>query len=235
MREYLEVFLEKMGLSATERQIGQMQRCYEMLVERNRSVNLTAVTEARDAALKHFADSLAPLTLPDFTPTGKLIDVGTGAGFPALPIKILCPAVEVVAMDAQRKKLAFIDDVIAELGLEGIRTLHARAEDAGRDPLLRETFDHAVARAVAPLPILVEYAMPFVRTGGRFIAYKGPGGPAEAEAAAGAVRKLGGVCDTVFVKTGDETLERCLCLVKKIAPTPSAYPRKAGIPEKKPL
>lgn len=236
MKEYLREFLKRMELELGDEQLEQSECFYRMMIERNKSVNLTAVTDERESALKHFADSLSVLTLPDFKRNATLIDVGTGAGFPALPLKIACPELKVTAVDALRKRLDFIAEVIDALGLKDISLKHARAEDAARDTQFREKFDYATARAVASMNVLCEYTLPFVSVGGSLIAYKGPSGAEEMKNAKNAIAKLGGVDGgTCFVEIGSDEITRCLCIVKKTAHTPSQFPRKAGIPEKKPL
>ena len=239
----------------TPEQAEKFVAYYELLAEWNKVMNLTAIIDPDEVALRHFADSLSVLPYIDrFTgarndpekavnsekvaeKTEKsgisLVDVGTGAGFPGIPLKIMRPELDITLLDSLKKRLIFLDTVIEKLGLKGIRTVHARAEDAGRNRQYRERFDIAIARAVAPMNILVEYCLPLVRTGGQFIAMKGP---AE-EDAARAIKELNGrlLSDDSFEIGTGETLKRRIICVAKAAPAPSKYPRKAGLPSKSPL
>ena len=238
------------GSELTAEQAAKFVKYREMLIEWNGVMNLTAITDPDEIALKHFADSLTLLGFTDRLGAADLIDVGTGAGFPGIPLKIMRPGLRVVLVDSLEKRVRFLNAVIGELGLEGIDAVHARAEDAGRDPEYREKFDVATARAVAPMNVLCEYCLPFVRTGGSFIAMKGP---AE-ENFDGALRKLNGKVteDVSFVLgagekggaapertaenvTETESLRRRIIVIGKTAPSPRQYPRKAGLPAKKPL
>jgi len=239
----------------TPEQAVKFEKYYELLAEWNKVMNLTAIIDPDEVALRHFADSLSVLPYIDRMidarknpensgKTGNdpekpekigisLIDVGTGAGFPGIPLKIMRPELDITLLDSLKKRLNFLDTVIKELGLKEIRTVHARAEDAGRSGQYRERFDVAVARAVAPMNILVEYCLPLVKNGGQFIAMKGP---AE-EDASRAIKELNGrlVSDDSFELGTEETLKRRIICVAKIAPAPSRYPRKAGLPAKAPL
>ncbi len=214
----------------TDKQLGQFHRYYEMLVDVNQVMNLTAITEEGDVAVKHFADSLTLLDYVDRYQIRSLADIGTGAGFPGIPLKIARPDLNVTLIDSLEKRVGFLNSVIQELGLTGICAIHARAEDAGRDPKLRSQFDGAVARAVAPMNILSEYCLPFVRAGGYFFAMKGP----SEEQYDRALATLGGtlVSDDLFTLEGMERRILCVKMTKNIS---TQYPRKAGIPKKKPL
>ena len=229
----------------TPEQAEKFEKYYELLTEWNKVMNLTAIIDPDEVALRHFADSLSVLPYIDRMIDARknpekiekagisLIDVGTGAGFPGIPLKIMRPELEITLLDSLKKRLIFLDTVIKELGLKEIRTVHARAEDAGRSGQYRERFDVAVARAVAPMNILVEYCLPLVKNGGQFIAMKGP---AE-EDASRAIKELNGrlISDDSFELGTEETLKRRIICVAKIAPSPSRYPRKAGLPAKSPL
>ena len=239
--EYLQQVFAAEGIHLSEAQTDAFLTYADLLAEKNAVMNLTAITEFKDVVHKHFLDSCAPARLPWF-PKGQgtgLIDVGSGAGFPGIPLKILYPELEVTLLDSLRKRVNFLNEVIEALGLEGIRAVHARAEDGARREDLRERFDVAVSRAVASLPVLSEYCLPYVKTGGSFLAYKGSGAEAEAEAAEGAARKLGaGKTElTVFTLPGTdgEVLGRSLVRIVKTAPTPKKYPRKAGTAARSPL
>ncbi len=228
--------LEELGLSLSEGQIEQFLSYYETLIEWNRNRNLTAITDWDDVVTKHFLDSLCLVKAVPELSGQRMIDVGTGAGFPGIPLKIAFPDLDVVLVDSVNKKTDFVNAVIGKLGLSGAVTVHGRAEDLGRMAEYRQQFDLCVARAVSELAVLSEYCLPFVRIGGRFIAYKGAGVDAECEAAEGAVFLLGGEMEPVqtysLPGTGDA---RTLVCVKKKEGTPRAYPRKAGMPAKNPL
>ena len=228
----------------TAEQAEKFEKYYNLLVEWNEVMNLTAITEPDEVALRHFADSLTILPYIDricerIANEGKkdgavtLVDVGTGAGFPGIPIKIMRPEINITLLDSLKKRLGFLDNVIGQLGLSGVTKVHARAEDAGKNGKYREKFDIAVARAVAPMNILSEYCLPLVRTGGCFIAMKGP---AEEEFSR-AVKVLGGETETddVFEIGETQKLVRRIICVNKIAETPPRYPRKAGVPSRQPL
>lgn len=207
------------------------------LVEWNGKINLTAITDPAGIAVKHFADSL---TAAPLLPTGELslVDVGTGAGFPGVPLAILRPELSLTLLDSLQKRLTFLETVCGELGVTA-RFVHARAEEAGRDPALREKFDVATARAVAALPALCEYCLPLVRPGGRMIALKGPDADRELAEAARAIGLLGGKPGEMRALTlsmpDGEVLERRLACIDKIAPTPPKYPRPTAKMAKNPL
>ena len=228
---------EAYGLSLTDKQREQFSRYGALLLAWNEKMNLTALTAPREVAVKHFIDA-ASVWRPDWF-TGevrRVIDVGTGAGFPGLPLKILHPELDMTLVDALQKRVRFLEEVIDALGLTGVTALHARAEEAARQKSCRECFDAAVARAVAPLPVLAEYTLPFVKVGGFLAAQKGAKGQEEAAAAAKAIDLLGGappVTEAVSLPGLDDA--RAVLYVKKMCPTPALYPRKAGTPEKKPL
>lgn len=228
------------GLQLTEEQYGQFARYYELLMEWNEKMNLTAITDPREVAVKHMIDSLTACQtdfFPDISQKQlRLIDVGTGAGFPGLPIKIFCPSIRLVLLDSLGKRVKFLETVVAELGLKDVQCIHARAEEGARDKALREQFDIAVSRAVARLPILAEYCLPFVRTGGVFLALKGMQYREEAAEAEKAAAILGGgsieACPVTL--PGLDDVRAVLCIPKR-KKTPKTYPRKAGTPVKKPL
>lgn len=239
--EYLQQTFAAEGIILDRTQTDAFLRYADLLAEKNAVMNLTAITDFGDVVHKHFLDSCAPARFPWF-PKGQgmsLIDVGSGAGFPGIPLKILYPELKVTLLDSLRKRVNFLSEVIEALGLEGIEAVHARAEDGARREDLRERFDVAVSRAVAALPVLSEYCLPYVKVGGSFLAWKGSGAEAEAEAAKAAARKLGGQFPemTVFTLPGadGETLGRSLVRIVKTAPTPKKYPRKAGTAAKSPL
>ncbi len=228
--------LKTLGLSLSEEQIGQFLRYYEMLVEWNGRMNLTAVTEFDDVVEKHFLDSLCLVkAIPD-PGERSVLDMGTGAGFPGIPLKIAFPELEMVLVDSVGKKLRFLDALIGELGLFGVTTVHGRAEDLAHEAAYRERFDLCVSRAVADLAVLSEYCLPFVGIGGSFVAYKSADADEECENAQKAVSLLGGeIKPTITYKLPGTDAARSLITVEKKKETPQAYPRKAGTPAKSPL
>lgn len=230
MRKGIQEILKERYPFLTDKQLEQFHRYFEILVEVNQVMNLTAITEEDEVAVKHFADSLTLLPYLERFGVECLADIGTGAGFPGIPLKIACPDLCVTLIDSLEKRVGFLNRVISELALTGISAVHARAEDAGRDSAYRSRFDAAVARAVAPMNILSEYCLPFVRKGGYFIAMKGP----TEEVYDRALSVLGGslVSDDLFTLEDMERRILCVRMDKNIS---TQYPRKAGIPKKKPL
>ena len=221
-------------LSFTEEQLAQFTRYYELLVETNKVTNLTAITEPEEVAVKHMVDSL--LAYEDGMQGKTLVDVGTGAGFPGVPLKIYCPSLKVTLVDSLGKRLRFLEQVIDELGLKGIRCEHLRAEDAGRSKKHREQYDYVTARAVARLSVLSEYCLPLAKKGGQFIALKGSRFAEEIEEGEAAVKILGGkIISAEPVKLPGLDDGRAIIKIAKIKATPAQYPRKAGTPEKQPL
>ncbi len=223
-------------------QISAFLRYADLLVRKNEVMNLTAITDFHEIVHKHFIDSCALPSSSRFPESGtacRLIDVGSGAGFPGIPLKILYPQWEVTLLDSLNKRVMFLQEIISALGLTGIRAIHARAEDGARREELREGFDIAVARAVAALPVLSEYCLPFVRVGGRFLAYKSGDVREEAKAAEAGIRILGGDAPETWAYTitgaSGELIRRSLVSVRKKAPTPKKYPRKAGTAVRSPL
>lgn len=221
-------------LSFTEEQLAQFTRYYELLVETNKVMNLTAITEPEEVAVKHMVDSL--LAYEDGMQGKTLVDVGTGAGFPGVPLKIYCPSLRVTLVDSLGKRLRFLEQVIDELGLKAIRCEHLRAEDAGRSKKHREQYDYVTARAVARLSVLSEYCLPLAKKGGQFIALKGSRFAEEIEEGEAAVKILGGkIISAEPVKLPGLDDGRAIIKIAKIKATPAQYPRKAGTPEKQPL
>lgn len=226
---------EAYGLDLTEKQQGQFQRYYELLMEWNGKINLTAITEPREVAVKHMLDSLAGWDEKRMSGDAGIIDVGTGAGFPGIPLKIFQPNLRLTLLDSLNKRVKFLQAVVEELGLQDVKCVHGRAEEAARKEF-REGFDIAVSRAVARLPVLAEYCLPFVRVGGAFLAWKGMQYQEEAEEAKKAVALLGGSgIEITRVHLPDMEDIRAILSIPKAKPTPKAYPRKAGMPVKKPL
>lgn len=214
--------------------ISKLMRYKELLLEWNARMNLTAIEEDRDVIVKHFIDSFS--ILPFLKNSGEsLVDVGTGAGFPGIPVKIACDATRVLLLDSLDKRIGFLKTAIGELALEGIDTVHCRAEEAGTDPKYRESFDISTARAVASLPVLLEYCLPLVKPGGIFIAMKGSS-TEELEASKRAMDLLGGGLEEVRELTLPfSDIKRNVIVIRKLRQTPTKYPRKPGKPSKEPL
>ena len=232
----LRAAAEAASLSLSEEQILKFTRYDALLIDWNERMNLTAITEPRDVAVKHMVDSLTAYDAALFSGAPTVIDVGTGAGFPGIPLKIFDPSIRLTLMDSLAKRLAFLEAVVEDLGLTGVTCVHARAEDAAHEPQRRERYDIAVSRAVARLPVLLEYTLPFVKKGGHLIALKGRTAEEEATDAKRALKLLGGRLETIRpVTLPGLSDKRAVLTITKIAPTPKAYPRKAGTPAKKPL
>ena len=239
----LKNYFETLGLPLDDSQLSRFLLYNDLLLEWNSFMNLTSITEPGEVMVKHFADSCALLMIPElnFNTHAKVIDVGTGAGFPGIPLKIACPSLDITLLDSLNKRVNFLNEVIARLGLTGIRAIHARAEDGARDKTLRESFDYAASRAVANMSTLSEYCLPFVAQGGSFLAWKSgefleTGEGSEASSCSNALKLLGGSTPEVFryeLKGSD--LTRCIASVRKASATPSRYPRKAGTAAKQPL
>lgn len=233
--ERLKSITAQFGLELSDRQIDQFERYYELLVEWNSFMNLTAITEKDDVIVKHFADSLLLYKYKNLHDNIRLIDVGTGAGFPGIPLKIAFPEINVTLMDSLNKRLNFLNEVIKELELDNVDTVHARAEDGGRNPIYREQYDLVVSRAVANLSTLSEWCLPFVRVGGYFIPYKSNALSDEMNNGKKTIRILGGQVENIFNTTIPDTdNQRSFVFVKKISKTDKKYPRKPGA-SKKPI
>ncbi|MCM2676447.1 16S rRNA (guanine(527)-N(7))-methyltransferase RsmG [Alkalicoccobacillus plakortidis] len=228
--------LSKKGIDLSEHQQWQFERYFELLVEWNQKMNLTALTSESDVYLKHFYDSISAGFYYSFTEQKRVLDVGAGAGFPSLPIKIVFPEIHVTIIDSLKKRIGFLEHLSAELGLKGVSFHHNRAEIAGQDGAYRERFDVVTARAVARLSVLSELCLPFAKTGGDFLAMKGAGAEQELQDANQAIKTLGGtVGETYSFTLPEEESERTIYLLHKTRSTPKKYPRKAGVPAKQPL
>ena len=218
------------------RQVVALINYEKELLEWNQKFNLTAIRDVESIRTKHFLDSYSCVLAWKANPPNRLIDVGTGAGFPGIPLKIIYPTMHVTLVESVGKKAMFCQHVVKTLGLENVEVIQARAEDLGQNPAHRESYDWAVARAVANLNILSEYLLPLVKLGGTMLAQKGETGPAEAQSAEKAMKILGGKLKQLIpVNLPGVADDRYLVLVDKVAATPPKYPRKAGIPMKMPL
>ena len=225
-----------MNLTLSQRQKDQFQTYYELLIRTNKVMNLTAITDYEDVLVKHFLDSICLAKFIDLNNISTMIDIGTGAGFPGLPLKIMFPHIRTVLADALMKRVGFLNEVIDACSITEIEAVHARAEDLSANPDYREKFDLCVSRAVASLPVLAEYDMPFVRVGGMFAAYKSSDIEEEFEKSEGALKILGGVPkDPVLYNIPGTDIPRSMVITLKTENTPGRYPRKPGIIQKKPL
>lgn len=227
-------------LTLTDRQIEQFMMYYEMLIEKNKVMNLTSITEFNEVMKKHFVDSLSLVKAVDLSKTESLIDIGTGAGFPGIPLKIAFPNLEITLLDSLQKRVGFLQEVIDQLGLNQINAIHGRAEDFAKsgelENTLREKYDLCVSRAVANLAVLSEYCIPYVKVGGKFISYKSEKTKEECKDAEHAVSLLGGkIADTVSFELPDSSIYRTFVVIDKVEQTLLQYPRKAGVALKKPL
>ena len=232
--------LEQLSITLSGEQKQQFLTYYEYLVEKNKVMNLTAITEYEEVITKHFLDSLAVVKTSCFKSeklAGKrLIDIGTGAGFPGIPLKIAFPELEILLLDSLNKRINFLNEVTEMLGLTKINTVHGRAEDYAKQKVYRESFDFCVSRAVANLSTLSEYCIPFVKQGGCFISYKSGSVDQELIQAEKAVKILGGQREEVVrFSLADTDMDRSFVVIRKAKPTPKKYPRKAGLPSKEPL
>ena len=235
-RKTLEQAVGELGVQVYQAQLDMFCAYKQLLIEANRSVNLTSITEDSEIAVKHFADSLTCLRAVDLRNVTSIVDVGTGAGFPGLVLKIMNPAARMLLIDSVGKKLDFVREVAASLGLPDVESVQARAEELARRPRYRERFDLAVARGVSSLSPLAEYCLPFVRLGGSFVAMKGPKVAQEIEAGARAVTILGGgELETCRLELPFGAGTRVLVSARKRKSTPAQYPRRPGVPERRPL
>lgn len=236
MSQIFESKLNAIGITLDEKQKQQFDKFYELLVEWNKVMNLTGITEYEEVNEKHFVDSLSIVKAIDMSQVKSVIDIGTGAGFPGIPLKIAFPHLKVVLLDSLNKRINFLNTVIEELGLENIETIHGRAEDFAKQAEYREQFDLCVSRAVANLATLSEYCIPYVEKGGMFVPYKSGEIDEEVEQAKKAVHVLGGKLEDVikFQLPGTE-IGRSFVVIKKVQNTAKKYPRKAGLPSKEPI
>lgn len=236
LEELLDESCKKININLTEKQINQFIEYKNMLIEWNEKFNLTAITDEKEIILKHFIDCLAISVGADLSGSKKIIDVGTGAGFPGVPVKIAFPETKITLLDSLNKRITFLEELAKIIGLENIECIHARAEDGGTDKALREKFDLCISRAVANLSVLCEYCLPFVKVGGSFISMKGPDISEELNSAKKAISILGGeIAEVKTVNIPETDIMHSLVIIKKVIPTPTKYPRKAGKAKKEPI
>lgn len=226
----------EMGISLNEQQRQQFIDFYEYLVEKNKVMNLTGITEFQEVLVKHFLDSLACVKAIDMQKVKRVMDVGTGAGFPGVPLKIAFPHLEACLLDSLKKRVNFLEETFALLKMTDITAVHGRAEEFAKNKVYRESFDLCVSRAVSNLATLSEYCLPYVKPGGSFISYNSGTVQEEVEQAEKAVKILGGkIRDVIYFQLPDSEIQRSLVVVEKVKATPGKYPRKAGTPLKEPL
>lgn len=228
IKDLLQNYIKDYKITLTENQYEQFQKYFELIAEWNEKMNLTAITDASGVALKHFADSLSLLNFVDIPQNSSLADVGTGAGFPGVVLKIARPDIKLTLIDSLNKRLVFLGEVCAQLGIEA-ELIHSRAEDGARDEKLRESFDFAVSRAVARMNVLSEYCLPYVKVGGAFCAMKGAQANEEFKESLNAINTLGGKLENkYFFELPENGGERAIAVVRKVKNTPQKYPRQSG-------
>lgn len=232
----LENGCKELGISLNDIQKDQFVQFYEYLVEKNKVMNLTGITEFEEVLTKHFLDSLACVKAVDLTKFRNFIDIGTGAGFPGIPLKIAFPHLSACLLDSLKKRVNFLEESFALLKLTNITGIHGRAEEFAKNKVYREQYDLCVSRAVSNLATLSEYCLPYVKKGGCFVSYKSGSVKEEADSAKKAVEILGGkIKEIVYFQLPDSEIQRSLVVIEKIKNTPARYPRKAGTPLKEPL
>ena len=235
MEQFLIDYAKKLHINLNDIKCKQLIQYYKLLIEWNEKINLTSITDYKDVVVKHFIDSLSIVNSIDMNAEYSLIDIGTGAGFPGIPLKIVFPMLDVVLVDSLDKRVKFLNIVIKELGLKNIKAVHARAEEFGHSNY-RETFDICVTRAVANLAVVSEYCLPLVSVGGYFVAYKSADIKNEIFDSEIAIEELGGAIEDVDIFTLPDTdIERSLIRIYKDFETPDKYPRRNGVPLKKPI
>lgn len=234
--EMLKWAMDTLGCDSSAETLSRFERYMQLILEWNEKVNLTAITERDEFVKKHFIDSLCCIPHEEYKEAETVIDVGTGAGFPGMPLAIVSPDKKFLLIDSLNKRIKILNEIIDELGLKNVEAVHGRAEELARNKLYREQFDICVSRAVSRLSVLSEYCLPFVKKGGWLAAYKGPDADREIEDAHSALGKLGG--KVIEMKNTEMTqfgISHRIVYIQKTMNTPKVYPRKAGTPEKKPL
>ena len=234
--EALKKALELMGGPSDEITVNKYQQYMEGVLDWNEKVNLTNITDPEEFVIKHFIDSIICIDYPEFEEAGKIIDVGTGGGFPGVPLAIAAPDKEFILMDSLNKRLKIIDELCGQIGIGNVTTVHARAEELAKNKAHREQYDLCVSRAVANMATLAEYCLPFIKVGGCLMAYKGPDAEREVEEARKALFLLGGQVEEIREGNLKEFgIDHKVVIIKKVKNTPSKFPRKAGTPAKEPL
>jgi 16S rRNA (guanine527-N7)-methyltransferase len=232
----LEQGCEELGITLNETQKEQFIRFYEYMIEKNKVMNLTGITDFQEVLIKHFLDSLACTRVIDMEKIHSAIDIGTGAGFPGIPLKIVYPHIEFCLLDSLQKRVNFLQETFELLGLKNITAIHGRAEEHAKKKPHREAYDLCVSRAVSNLATLSEYCLPYVKPGGSFVSYKSGKVQEEADQAKKAIKILGGTLQEInYFSLPNTEIERSLVVINKTSPTPSRYPRKPGTPLKEPL
>jgi 16S rRNA (guanine527-N7)-methyltransferase len=229
----------ELNITLTDRHVAAFETCYRELTAWNQRFNLTAITDRQGVQVRHFLDSLScfqVLPWKDLAAGARVVDVGTGAGFPGVPLKIVCPGMQLTLLEATHKKVTFLEHIVRVLGLRDVEIIHGRAEDLGRNPMYREQYDWALARAVVEMPALAEYLLPLVRVGGAMLAQKGEGAAIEVQASDAATTAFGGKVRVLLpVELRGIAETRYLVVVDKVAATPDKYPRRPGMPKKRPI
>ena len=234
--DILKNCIEDFGLEANEKVLSDFQEYKELLVEWNQKMNLTGIEDEKEVFIKHFLDSISAVTKGYIQNGMSLIDVGTGAGFPGMPLRICLPELKVTLLDSLNKRINFLQEVASKLSIDDIEFIHGRAEDFGKNEDYREKFDIATARAVAGLPVLMEFCVPFIKVGGYFVCLKGPNANLELEESKKAMEVLGvEYIEKIDVKLPEIDLNHNILIFKKVKNTPSKYPRKAGKVSKNPI
>jgi len=237
--EPLIIGAQEIGVALSDQHVAAFEVCYDELVAWNERFNLTAITDWKGVLIRHFLDSLSCLqAIPqnELAAGARVIDVGTGAGYPGIPLKIVCPGMRLTLLEATHKKVMFLEHLIDRLGMDDVVAIHARSEELGRDVVHRESYDWSIARAVAKMPTLAEYLLPLARVGGAILAQKGEDAAAQVQEADEAIATLGGeVRQLVPVELRGLAETRYLVVIDKVAPSPEKYPRRPGMPKKRPL
>lgn len=236
MEKLLYQSCKEMDIVLNSTQIQQFMLYQKLLLEWNKNINLTAITEEREIILKHFVDCVSVVPHIAMTEGTSVIDIGTGAGFPGIPIKIVCPCISLTLLDSLQKRVVFLNEVVTKLSLQNVNCIHERAECAAKENHYRQQYDYCVSRAVANMNVLLEYCLPFVKIGGIFVALKGRDAQKEVEQSQKAIKLLGGeLIEIKQIEIPHTDLEHKIVLIKKVAQTPQKYPRKAGKPVKNPI
>lgn len=235
MKELLKSSCKEIGIDIDDKKINQFIKYKELLLDWNKKINLTAITEEKEIVLKHFIDSISILKYIELE-NKNVIDVGTGAGFPGIPVKIMCSSIELTLMDSLKKRISFLETICKELDINDVNCVHMRAEDGGRNIIYREQFDFCISRAVADLSVLLEYCMPFIKIGGEFISLKGPNIKEEIIKSEFAIKELGGeILSINYINIPFTDIKHSIIKIKKIRQLSNRYPRKAGKITKSPI